>query len=347
LSLTNTPGAAAAITATATSLPSATVGYAFATPLQVLVTDAYGNAVPGVSVTYSAPATGGPSARAEGGAAVTTNAQGFASPTFLANTVAGGPYNVTATVGGLLGSPASFSLTNAPGVAKTFVVSGFPSPTTAGFAHSFIVTALDQYGNLATGYGGTVAFASTDPQAGLPASGPLTGGTGTFIATLKTAGTQSLTATDSLMIGLTGTQAAITVNPGAATTVHFLAPSTASPNVSLSFILTALDSFGNIATGYTGTIEFSSSDKKAVLPGYATLPGGTGTFAAAFSSGSRNTNQTLTATDVALPSLTATVTIFVDPPVGEKSRAIERRLAGRKLHGRLAQHRPALDLVRR
>jgi hypothetical protein len=147
------------------------------------------------------------------------------------------------------------------------------------------------------------------------------------------------------MIGLTGTQAGITVNPGAATIVHIMAPSTASPNVSLSFILTALDSFGNIATGYTGTIEFSSSDKKAVLPAYATLPGGTGTFAAAFSSGTKNTNQTLTATDVALPSLTATVTIFVDPPVREKSRAVERRLAGRKLHGHVAQHRPVRDLV--
>jgi hypothetical protein len=86
---------------------------------------------------------------------------------------------------------------------------------TAGTAFSFTVEVLDVYGNLATGYTGTVAFSSSDTAAVLPAHYTFTagdGGTHTFAATLKTTGTQSLTATDTLPGGLSGTQTGITVN---------------------------------------------------------------------------------------------------------------------------------------
>ena len=55
-----------------------------------------------------------------------------------------------------------------------FVVSGFPSPTVAGVAHSVTVTAMDAYGNTATGYAGTVKITSSDSQAVLPANAGLT-----------------------------------------------------------------------------------------------------------------------------------------------------------------------------
>jgi hypothetical protein len=77
------------------------------------------------------------------------------------------------------------------------------------------VTAYDTYGNVATGYAGTVHFTSSDAQATLPANTTLTNGTGTFSATLKTAGTQSITATDTVTSSITGSQTGITVNPGA------------------------------------------------------------------------------------------------------------------------------------
>ena len=44
----------------------------------------------------------------------------------------------------------------APAAAMTLVVAGFPSPTTAGAAENLQVTAFDTYGNVATGYAGTV-----------------------------------------------------------------------------------------------------------------------------------------------------------------------------------------------
>src|SRR5262249_37743910 len=52
---------------------------------------------------------------------------------------------------------------------RLFDASGFPSATTAGEAHLLTVTALDSFGNVMTGYTGTVHFGSSDPRAVLPA----------------------------------------------------------------------------------------------------------------------------------------------------------------------------------
>src|SRR5205807_6320430 len=52
-----------------------------------------------------------------------------------------------------------------PAQASSFVVSGFPSPTTAGVAGSFTVTAKTAAGTMATDYTGTVHFSSSDSKA--------------------------------------------------------------------------------------------------------------------------------------------------------------------------------------
>src|SRR5207247_1538455 len=89
----------------------------------------------------------------------------------------------------------SLPITTSPAAATHFSVSA-PSSATAGSAFSFTVTAQDQFNNTATGYVGTVHFTSSDSQAVLPANSSLSNGTGTFSATLKTAGSQTITATD-------------------------------------------------------------------------------------------------------------------------------------------------------
>src|SRR5439155_27192939 len=97
-------------------------------------------------------------------------------------------------------------------VGASMTVSGYPSPTIAGAAHTFTVTVLDQFGAVADGYVGTVHFTSSDPQAILPADYTFTGagagkdnGMHTFSATLKTAPVQSITVTDTVN-GATGSQ---------------------------------------------------------------------------------------------------------------------------------------------
>src|SRR5205823_14395722 len=106
-----------------------------------------------------------------------------------------------------------------PAAATTFAVTAYPSPTTAGDSHSFTVTAKDPYANTAPGYAGTVHFTSSDAQAVLPADYTFTSGDAgqhNFSATFKTAGSQSLTATDIVSSSITGSKTGITVNPAAA-----------------------------------------------------------------------------------------------------------------------------------
>src|ERR1700691_3764403 len=63
-----------------------------------------------------------------------------------------------------------------------------PATASAGTPISFTVTALSASNKTITSYPGTAHFASTDSHAALPADSRLTGGTGTFSATLNTAG---------------------------------------------------------------------------------------------------------------------------------------------------------------
>ena len=87
-----------------------------------------------------------------------------------------------------------------------------------------------------------------------------------FSATLKTAGTQSITATDTLMSALKATEGGITVNAAAASKFIISAPSTVTAGMPFSLTLTVEDAYGNVVTGYTGTVHFTSSDKRATLP---------------------------------------------------------------------------------
>ena len=189
-----------------------------------------------------------------------------------------------------------------PLVATHFsVTSAIPAPV-AGTAFNITVIALDASNNTVATYSGTVHFMSSDAQAVLPANSTITNGTGTGSVTLKTAGPQTVAAigTDSLA----GTSSAIPVTSSAASKLA-VSPATATANTGMpfSFTVTAIDSFGNTATTYPGTVHFSSTDKGAILPADSTLSNGTGTFSATLkASGS----QTIMATDTVTASITGT-----------------------------------------
>jgi hypothetical protein len=128
-------------------------------------------------------------------------------------------FTVTATNDVGTGQPSDASTgVIVAGPATTFVVSGLPSPLVAMTAHNVTVTAKDTSGNTAVGYTGTVHFTSTDPAATLPGDYTFTladAGVHTFIVTLKTAGTRSVSATDSVSSSITGIQSGIVVYSGA------------------------------------------------------------------------------------------------------------------------------------
>ena len=87
-----------------------------------------------------------------------------------------------------------------------------PLTTDAGEPFSFGVTVSDSFGNPVTT--GTLHFTSSDPAAILPADSTPANGTGSFEATLKTTGRETITVTDTTN-GFMATSAAITVSiPG-------------------------------------------------------------------------------------------------------------------------------------
>jgi sugar lactone lactonase YvrE len=194
--------------------------------------------------------------------------------------------------------------------AVTLTVSGFVSATTAGAGHTFTVSARDVFGNVATSYVGTVHFTSSDPQAFLPADYTFVAadkGKHTFTAILKITGKRSLTATDMVTASITGTQAGITVNPAAASMLAVSGfPTSIMHGVSASFTVTALDAFGNLATGYRGIVHFTSSDGAAALPANYTFTAGDAgkhTFSATLNTVG---TQSMTATDTVTATITGT-----------------------------------------
>ena len=71
-------------------------------------------------------------------------------------------------------------------------------------------------------------------------------------------------------------------------------PTSLAANETFSFTVTAKDATtGSTATGYTGSVHFSSTDPSAVLPADSTLASGTGIFSATFkTSGSQSITVT-------------------------------------------------------
>jgi uncharacterized repeat protein (TIGR03803 family) len=311
------PEGSSAVT-TLASFPSGTYAYGYGG----LVMDSSGNLY-GTSYYGGSSNEGAVYEVAQGSGTVTTLASfsGSNGSDPLAGLImdsSGNLYGTTKT-GGASGDGTVFELSTCP----SFAVSGFPSPTTAGLASTFTVTALNADGTVNTGYTGTVHFSSSDPQAVLPADYTFTAtdqGAHAFSATLKTAGTQSVAATDTANSSVVGNDAGITVTPAAASALVFSnVPSSSAAGSAFTLALTVEDAYGNTATGYTGTVHFSSSDARAVLPANYTFTSGDAgkhTFSVTLKTAG---TQSVTATNTATGSITGSVSgIVVHPAAASK-----------------------------
>ena len=234
--------------------------------------------------------------------------------------VPAGLSGVTAVSAGM-----EFSLALEPGFATHLFVSTL-NPYPAGSTHSVTVKALRANGNVAVGYRGTIHFTSSDTKAIVPADYTFTAsdaGVHTFPnilnsgVTLKTAGSQSVTATDRLIASVTGSQT-VTVTPGVAKTLAVSVALNPYPAGSThSVTIKALDAYGNVATGYTGTIHFTSSDPTATLPAdytFTAADAGAHKFPNTLSPGltlRTPGSQWVRATDTATASITGSATVTV------------------------------------
>ena len=296
--------AAAASTLKVTGFPTSDTAGA-AGNVVVTAYDAYGNVATGytgtVSLTSSDPHAVLPSSFTFPG---TTGTHTFAVTLDTAGT-----QSITATdtvTPSITGAESGITVQAA--AAKTLTIAGFPTSDTAGAAGHLVVTAYDAYGNVATGYTGTVSLTSSDPQAILVPSAytfvAADAGEHAFSVTLETAGTQTITATDTTTASLTAAELNIAVEAGAASTFEVTAfPSSDTAGAAGHVVVTAYDAYGNVATGYTGTVSLTSSDPHALLPSGITFTGTTGTHTFTVTLDTAGA-QSITATDTVTPSLT-------------------------------------------
>ncbi|MBN9118445.1 MAG: VCBS repeat-containing protein [Planctomycetes bacterium] len=183
-------------------------------------------------------------------------------------------------VGGAIGGGTNVGVT--PGAAVGFSLAG--AGGAIGVVRPFAVVARDAFGNVATSYNGTVRITSSDPAAVLPPDTTLVNGAATADVTLMTVGTQTITATDVTGPALTGTASSDATPPVAALFQVTGYPATTA-GAANTFAVTVRDTIGRIATGYTGTIFFSSSDVQAGLPAsytFTAADAGARTFTATF-----------------------------------------------------------------
>lgn len=236
-----------------------TVGATLPTPYTVRVVDVNENGVSGIPVTWTV--TGG-------GGSVTgqtsTDASGFATAVHVLGTTAG-PQTMTAALGGVSGSPLTFTSTATVGAAALASISAGNAQTqtvdqTVAVAPAVLVT--DQFGNPVSGV--TVAFAVTGGGGSLTVASPATDGSG--VATVgswrlgQTAGvanTLSATPTGVAAVNFSATAVAdaptqLFVDAGDGQSANAGNPVAVAPRVQV------LDQFDNPVSGVTVTYSVAS-----------------------------------------------------------------------------------------
>jgi hypothetical protein len=215
------------MTATAGTPQSTAVSTAFATPLQATVRDASGTPSSGVTVTFTAPASGA-NARFSGATTATavTNASGIATaPTLTANGTTGS-YVVTASAAGV--AAVNFNLTNTTAAPASVSATGGTPQSTAvntAFATALQATVRDASGTPSSGV--TVTFTA-------PASGASARFGGATMATAVTNASGVATAPALTANGTTGSYVVTASVAGVATAASFSLTNTAAAAGSIS-----------------------------------------------------------------------------------------------------------------
>ena len=245
--LTNVAGSAVGLT-----LSGLTNGAAgTAQSVTVKAVDQYGN----TATSYTGPVTFTSSDAQAVLPGSTTLTNGAATVSVTLKTA--GTQTVTAMGSGVTSAQSSVTVTAAAaaGLTLTGLANGV-----AGTVQTVTVKAVDAYGNIVTSSASPVAFTSSDRQAALPTGVILTNGIAMASVTLKTAGTQTITATGNG--GITG-QASATVTVGSAAhlvttggSAHGTTPGNAFLGGNLAVQVT--DSYGNIRVGDTVTFTVNA-----------------------------------------------------------------------------------------
>jgi hypothetical protein len=219
------------------------------------------------------------------------------------NTLTGAGHTITASY-----TPNSPNFAGSAGTVGQTVGAASTTITVATSASPLVVGQVAAFTATVAAPGGAVSptgIVSFFDGAALLGTGGLSGGYATFSTSALSVGSHSITAVFNANPNFNGsTSSPITeqMNPGPWT--HFLvvaANGTATAGTSFNVTVTAQDSFNDTATGYTGTVHFTSSDGQALLPADGTLTNGVGMFSVTLKTAG---SQTLTLADGTTSSIT-------------------------------------------
>ncbi len=176
----------------------------------------------------------------------------------------------------------------------------------AGMARMAAVRAIDNFNNTVTAYRGVVHFSSSDAHAQLPSDygfAAADAGTKSFGLVLTTVGEQNVVVADTSNPNWSGVQNDILVLSGAST-LQVLCPNNVVAGVPFSVTITAADAYSNLDPNYTGTVHFAAADAQATMPADVTVsPSDNGSVTVSgFILRTATTNQTITASDIVVPS---------------------------------------------
>ena len=313
-------GGATAVSFSVTNPGTQTAGTQFG--LSIAAIDTWGNTATGYTgtktLTFSGPGSspGGTAPKYPTNGSVTFSA-GTATPNVTLYN-ASASTNLTVNVGSVTGSTGTFTVS--PAGASAFNVAN-PGTQTAGTQFGVSITALDTWGNTATSYTGnqTLSFSGAGSSPGgnapkYPTNGVVSFSAGVATATMtlyNASATTNVTATQGSLSDTTGN---FTVNPIGASAFNVANPGTETAGIAFGVPITAIDTWGNTATSYTGnqTLTFSGAANapNGHLPKYPTsgvvsFSAGNATATMTLYDGSATTNVTATQ-----GSLTDTTGIF-------------------------------------
>ena len=252
------------------------------------------------------------------GATSVTIPSGQSSVTFFYGGTKAGAPTITAAATGLTSATQTETVNVGP--VAVFSLSN-PGAQTAGTSFNETLTAQDAGGNTVTGFTGANCVTFSGPinapggnAPSYPAQGAcptgsssvnFSNGVGTASITLFDAQSATLTATDGLIVGSTPS---FTVSPGTASSFSLSAPAPVA-GTSFTEAISALDTYGNTATSYTGAkcVVFSgpSNSPNHTAPTYPNRGTcATGSSSVTFSAGVASASITLV--DAQSTTLTAT-----------------------------------------
>ena len=302
-----------------TAQPTTTTAGVPIAAVEVTAQDAGGNTVTSFTGDVTLVIGTNPGSGSLSGTATVAAVAGVATFSTLSIDKSGTGYTLSATAGGFTGAT-SGSFNIVAGAASQLTITAQPTTTVAGqsIAPAVEVTALDDLGNVATGFTGNVTMGiGTNPS-----GGTLTGtktvaaaagvasfstlkidkaGLGYTLAASATGLTGALTATFDILVG-TANQLVFTVQPAASTT----AGATITPTIQV----TAEDATGNPVSTFAGTvivaITSGTGTSGAVLSGTLTVGavGGVASFST-LSINKSGTGYRLTATSSGLSAGTS------------------------------------------